>query len=65
MTLLQRGVIERLREAGFSALADVARHEWMQDKAIQDVESIAVGEPHGQLRADLVIANKHAGRGTD
>jgi ABC-type branched-subunit amino acid transport system ATPase component len=38
MTLLQRGVIERLREAGLSALADMARHEWMQDKAIQGRE---------------------------
>ena len=32
MTLLQRGVIQRLREAGYRSLADAANDAWSQGK---------------------------------
>jgi hypothetical protein len=31
MTLLQRGVIQRLREAGYPALADEAKRNWSEE----------------------------------
>jgi len=60
MTLLQRAVVQRLREAGFTALAEMANHEWSRDKQIPIVDSMAVGEPQGELRADFIRANKQA-----
>jgi len=60
MTLLQRAVVQRLREAGFPALAEMAHHEWSRDKQIPVVDSMAVGEPQGELRADFIRANKQA-----
>jgi len=58
LTLLQRGVIQRLRETGFVALAEMASHEWSLGKRIPISDSMAIGEPAGVLRADFVKANK-------
>jgi hypothetical protein len=60
LTLLQRGVIQRLTEAGFTALAEMAHDQWSRGKQIPVVDSLAIGEPSGALRADFVAANKQA-----
>jgi hypothetical protein len=60
LTKLQRGVIQRLREADFVALADMANYEWSRGKQIPVADSMAIGEPHGELRADFIRANKQA-----
>lgn len=58
LTLLQRAVLQRLREAGFAALADMARDHWRQGIEVPVPASMAPGEPHGELRADFARANK-------
>ena len=60
LTLFQRAVIQRLRAAGFTALAEMADHEWSRGKQIPIPDSMAVGEPLGQLRADFASANKQS-----
>ena len=60
LTPVQRGVIHRLREVGYVALAEMANHEWSRGKQIPVVDSMAIGEPLGQLRADFIAANKQA-----
>jgi hypothetical protein len=62
LTLLQRRVIERLRKAGHPALADMAHHQWTHGNQIPIGDSMAIGEPHGELRADFVRANKQVRR---
>lgn len=59
---LQRRVIERLQKAGFIALAETANFEWSRGKQIHVADSMAVGEPHGELRGEFAQANKQAGR---
>jgi len=60
LTLLQRRVIQRLTEAGFTALAEMAQDQWSRGKQIPVVDSMAIGEPPGALRADFIAANKQA-----
>jgi hypothetical protein len=60
LTLLQRAVIQRLRQTGFTALAETAHDQWSIGKQIPVVDSMAIGEPQGELRADFVQANKQA-----
>lgn len=65
LTLLQRGVIHRLREAGFTALADMAEDEWSLGRKIAVSSAIVMDEAHRELLADLIRANKHATRSAD
>ena len=58
LTAFQRRVIEHLREVGYAALAEMASHEWSRGKQVPVADSMAVGEPQGELRADFVKANK-------
>ena len=60
LTSFQRRTIERLREAGYAVLAEMASHEWSRGKQVPVADSMAVGEPHGELRADFIQANKQA-----
>jgi len=60
LTPFQRGVIQRLTDAGFTALAEMAEDQWSQGKQIPVVDSMAIGEPPGALRADYIAANKQA-----
>jgi hypothetical protein len=60
LTLLQQNIIQRLREADFTALAEMASHEWSRGKPIPVADSMAIGEPSGELRADFIAANKQA-----
>ncbi len=62
LTLLQRGVIQRLTDAGFIALAETAHDQWSRGKQIPVVDSMAIGEPPGELRADFIAATKEAKR---
>jgi hypothetical protein len=64
LTLLQRAVVIRLCDAGFTGLASMASHEWSQEKQILVVDSMAIGEPHGELCAEFIRANKQAGGAT-
>lgn len=63
MTLLQRGVIQRLREAGFAALADLARDHWSGGEGIPGGLRFPEDDlpKYRELVADLVRANAQAG----
>lgn len=60
LTAFQRRTIDRLRETGYAVLAEMASHEWSRGKQVPVADSMAVGEPQGELRADFVKANKQA-----
>jgi hypothetical protein len=56
LTLLQRGVIQRLREAGYPNIADGAQEAWSQGDRCQ----LPVHSLHPELRADYEKANGQA-----
>jgi hypothetical protein len=59
LTLLQRGVIQRLREASLSALADMPTEHWSRGQPIPG--PVNHGEITQQgLAADLIRANEHS-----
>ena len=58
MTLLQRGVIQRLRGAGYSSLADAATGAWSHGEAANLPPIIS--ERETELRADYERANQQA-----
>lgn len=60
MTLLQRGVIHRLREAGYPQLADDAGEAWTKGERCQ----LPVHSLQPQLRADFEKANDQASDAT-
>lgn len=60
LTALQRRVIAQLREVGYAGLAEMASHEWSRGMQVPVADSMAIGEPQGELRADFVKANKQA-----
>jgi hypothetical protein len=62
LTDLQLRVIQRLTDAGFTALAETAHDQWSQGKQIPVADSMAIGEPPGELRADFIAANKQVSR---
>lgn len=51
MTLLQRGVIDRLRRAGYSSLADAANDAWQHGECVNLPPIIS--ERETELRADF------------
>jgi hypothetical protein len=53
LTLLQRGVIQRLREAGYPSIADGAHEAWTRGERCQ----LPVHSLHPQLLADYEKAN--------
>ena len=55
LTLLQRGVIHRLRDAGFEVLADAANDAWSYGERCQLPNMVSVQD--GVLRADFVKAD--------
>ena len=58
MTLLQRGVIQRLREAGYNALADAANDNWQHGERCRLPNM--VDERHRLLREDYEKADRQA-----
>ncbi|HEX4469687.1 MAG TPA: hypothetical protein VH080_09130 [Gemmatimonadaceae bacterium] len=62
LTPLQQRVVQQLIDSGFSALAEIADHEWSRDKQIPIADSMSIGEPQGELRARFVAANKEPAR---
>jgi hypothetical protein len=58
MTLLQRAVIVRLREAAYSSMADAAKDAWGHDE-LCNLPNM-VNERHAELRADFETANAQA-----
>ena len=56
LTLLQRGVIQRLREAGYPNIADGAHEAWTHGKRCQ----LPVHSLHPELAADYEKANSQA-----
>ena len=54
-----------MQEARFTALAEISGYEWSRGQRIPVADSMAIGEPNGELRADFVTANKHVGRASD
>src|SRR5690348_9293093 len=59
LTLLQRGVIQRLRDAGYPSIADRAREAWTRGERDETLEAAALVCPP-ELKADFKKAN--AGR---
>lgn len=59
LTLLQRGVIQRLRDAGYQAVADRVKDRWRQGKTLGAVITLPgyVPERHRELMADLIRAD--------
>jgi len=57
LTLLQRGVIQRMREAGYPQLADGAHKAWIVGERC----NLPVHSLHPQLLADYEKANAEAG----
>ena|SRR5438034_2437405 len=58
MTLLQRGTIQRLREAGYNSLADAAKDAWSNGEQLRLPN--LVSERAAELRADFEKANQQA-----
>lgn len=58
MTLLQRGVIQRLRDDGYNALADAANDAWSHGEQVNLPPIIS--EREAELRADYERANQQA-----
>lgn len=56
LTLLQRGVTKRLREAGYHVLSDHATECWRAGKPV--AADIVDATHHDDLRADLARANQ-------
>jgi hypothetical protein len=56
LTLLQRGVIQRLREAGYPNIADGASDAWTRGERCQ----LPVHSLHPELLADYAKANGQA-----
>jgi hypothetical protein len=56
LTLLQRGVIDRLRNAGYPSIADGALEAWTRGERCQ----LPVHSLHPELRADYEKANAQA-----
>ena len=63
LTLFQRRVIQRLRKAGFSALAELSFEWWSTGQSLSAAERRGVGEPSGKLLTDFVRANERADEG--
>lgn len=57
MTLLQRGVIQRLRERGYNSLADAANDAWPHGQRVNLPPIISE-----ELRADFETAQQQAAR---
>jgi hypothetical protein len=60
MTLLQRGVVQRLRDRGYNALADAAAAAWGADEQLNMPN--VVSDREKELRADYEKANSQASR---
>ena len=60
LTLLQRAVIQQLRQARLTALAEMASDLWSQGLKVSVQAIPALGEPTAQLQADFARANKQA-----
>ena len=61
MTLLQRGVIDRLRRAGYEAPANLAHEHWSQGEPIPGPRFAEIAPSQGEsLIADFVRANKQS-----
>lgn len=58
LTLLQRGVIQRLREHGYNSLADAANDAWSHGEAVNMPNIVHPRE--AELRADYERANHQA-----
>lgn len=58
MTLLQRGVIDRLRRAGYASLADAANDTWQHGERVNLPPIIS--ERDAELRADFEKAQRQA-----
>lgn len=58
LTLLQRAVLEWLRESGYAALADAASDAWSHGEACESVNMFSADE--AELQAALDRANRHA-----
>lgn len=58
MTLLQRGVIQRLRDHGYNSLADAANDAWSQGEQV-NLPPI-IGERETELRRDFETAQQQA-----
>lgn len=58
LSMLQRGVIKRLRDIGQTALADQAANAWRNGREYP--LSTEIDDP--ELRADFDKANLHAGQ---
>lgn len=56
LTLLQRGVLQRLRAAGFHFVADGARDKWMRGQKYYVDTGVNLD---ADLRADFQRANEH------
>jgi hypothetical protein len=64
MTLLQRAVIQRLREAGFTELSELAHEHWSAGEGIPGGARPGTDAPrHRELLADFDRANAQAERG--
>lgn len=59
LTLLQRGVIQRLRERGYGPLADAAQDAWSHGEQVLGLPNI-VSREHAELRADYEKADAQA-----
>jgi hypothetical protein len=62
LTLLQRGVIQRLREAGFAALGEMAYTQWSRGDPIPGLGALPwdAMPKYRELAADLISANAQA-----
>lgn len=62
LTLLQRVVIQRVRNAGFSELALLADDRWSRGEEVPAGDSVALDGGDGQLRREFAQANGRAHR---
>ena len=60
LTIFQRRIIEKLQQANFRALAELAEYEWSRGRQMHVADSMAIGEPRGELRGEFARANKQA-----
>lgn len=61
LTLLQKAVIQRLRDAGLPGLAALASEQWKRGEKVGGIEQLIA---NAELRADFETANDHASGGS-